>query len=215
APVVDLRDGSETEFVMPTGCPSCGTPLAPAKEADVDLRCPNSRSCPAQLTERVEHVGSRGAFDIEALGYESALALTNPDATRDPHAPEGPSGGREPALAAIADGYVLLTEDGEITDVDDAPAPQEPVLSSEAGLFDLTAEDLRDVFAYRPELGRPAEGEESAGGGHVRTGNWVLRRVFWTQRTVRTFKTKEDEVVPPRPTQTTEKLLAGLEDVRA
>ncbi len=74
-PVVDLRDGSEREFVMPTVCPECSTPLAPAKEADVDLRCPNSRSCPAQLRERVFHVAGRGAVDIEALGYEAASAM--------------------------------------------------------------------------------------------------------------------------------------------
>ncbi|ORW89480.1 NAD-dependent DNA ligase LigA [Mycolicibacter terrae] len=74
-PVVDLRDGTEREFVMPTHCPECGTLLARAKEADVDIRCPNSRSCPAQLRERVFHVAGRGAFDIEALGYEAATAL--------------------------------------------------------------------------------------------------------------------------------------------
>ncbi|MGB3893708.1 MAG: NAD-dependent DNA ligase LigA, partial [Mycolicibacter sinensis] len=74
-PVVDLRDGTEREFVMPTHCPECGTLLAPAKEADVDIRCPNARSCPAQLRERVFHVAGRGAFDIEALGYEAAIAL--------------------------------------------------------------------------------------------------------------------------------------------
>ena len=74
-PVVDLRDGSEREFVMPTTCPECGTTLAPAKEGDADIRCPNSRSCPAQLRERVFHVAGRGAFDIEGLGYEAAIAL--------------------------------------------------------------------------------------------------------------------------------------------
>ncbi|MCX2712600.1 NAD-dependent DNA ligase LigA [Mycolicibacterium sp. J2] len=75
APVVDLRDGTEREFVMPTTCPECGTPLAPAKEGDADIRCPNTRSCPAQLRERVFHVAGRGAFDIEGLGYEAATAL--------------------------------------------------------------------------------------------------------------------------------------------
>ncbi|HLR95852.1 MAG TPA: NAD-dependent DNA ligase LigA, partial [Jiangellaceae bacterium] len=75
APVVDLRDGSEQEFAMPTHCPECGTELAPAREGDVDIRCPNSRSCPAQLRERIFHVASRGAFDIEALGYEASTAL--------------------------------------------------------------------------------------------------------------------------------------------
>ena len=74
-PIVDLRDGSEREFVMPTHCPECGTQLAPAKEGDADIRCPNSRSCPAQLRERVFHVAGRGAFDIEGLGYEAAVAL--------------------------------------------------------------------------------------------------------------------------------------------
>jgi len=74
-PVVDLRDGTEREFVMPTHCPECGTELAPAKEGDVDIRCPNARSCPAQLRERVFHIAGRGALDIEGLGYEAAVAL--------------------------------------------------------------------------------------------------------------------------------------------
>lgn len=74
-PVVDLRDGSEHEFVMPTTCPECGTPLAPEKEGDADIRCPNSRGCPAQLRERVFHVASRNALDIEVLGYEAGAAL--------------------------------------------------------------------------------------------------------------------------------------------
>ncbi|CDO87764.1 DNA ligase (NAD(+)) LigA [Mycobacterium triplex] len=74
-PVADLRDDTEREFVMPTHCPECGTELAPAKEGDADIRCPNSRSCPAQLRERVFHVAGRGAFDIEGLGYEAAIAL--------------------------------------------------------------------------------------------------------------------------------------------
>ena len=74
-PVVDLRDGTEREFVMPTHCPECGTELAPQKEGDADIRCPNQRSCPAQLRERLFHVAGRGAFDIEVLGYEAAVAL--------------------------------------------------------------------------------------------------------------------------------------------
>ena len=78
-PVIELRDGTEREFVMPTNCPECGTELRPAKEGDVDLRCPNARSCPAQVRGRVEHIGSRGALDIEALGEVSAAALTQPD----------------------------------------------------------------------------------------------------------------------------------------
>ncbi len=74
-PVVDLRDGSERAFVMPTHCPECGTELAQQKAGDADLRCPNARSCAAQLRERLFHVAGRGAFDIEGLGYEAATAL--------------------------------------------------------------------------------------------------------------------------------------------
>ena len=83
-PVVALRDGTEREFVMPTHCPSCGTELRPAKEGDVDIRCPNARSCPDQLKERVFHAAGRGAFDIEALGEEAAVALTRPAEPADP-----------------------------------------------------------------------------------------------------------------------------------
>ena len=82
-PVVETRDGSEREFVMPTHCPECGTELAPEKEGDADIRCPNTRSCPAQLRERLFHVGSRGAFDIEVLGYEAAVALLDCDLVAD------------------------------------------------------------------------------------------------------------------------------------
>ncbi len=74
-PVVELRDGSEHPFVMPAHCPSCGTPLGPEKDGDKDIRCPNSRSCPAQLRERLSSLAGRGAFDIEVLGWEGATAL--------------------------------------------------------------------------------------------------------------------------------------------
>src|SRR5690606_19161865 len=82
-PVVDLRDGTEREFVMPTHCPECGSPLAPAREGEVDIRCPNNRSCPAQLRERVFHLAGRGAFDIEVLGYKAAMALLDDQVITD------------------------------------------------------------------------------------------------------------------------------------
>jgi DNA ligase (NAD+) len=74
-PVVDTRDGSEREFVMPTHCPECGTELRPEKEGDADIRCPNSYSCIAQRRERIFYLAGRGGFDIDALGYEGASAL--------------------------------------------------------------------------------------------------------------------------------------------
>jgi DNA ligase (NAD+) len=82
-PVAEARTGDEREFVMPTRCPECHTTLAHQKEGDIDIRCPNSRSCPAQLRERLFHLAGRGAFDIEVLGYEAAAALLEAGAVAD------------------------------------------------------------------------------------------------------------------------------------
>jgi len=154
-PVLNLRDQQDPpvrDFVMPTECPSCGTPLAPAKEGDVDVRCPNARSCPSQLRERVFHVAGRGAFDIEALGWEAAIALTQP------------------------------TE------------PEVPPLTSEAGLFDLTPEDLADVRIRR---------EKKAKG--VPTGEYELVPYFFSKGTAKS---------PSKPTATTQKLFKELEKAK-
>jgi len=83
-PVVALRDGSEKKFAMPKKCPECQSLLAPAQDGDVDLRCPNAKSCPAQLRERIAYIGSRSALDIEALGFVTAVALTQPIEPKDP-----------------------------------------------------------------------------------------------------------------------------------
>jgi DNA ligase (NAD+) len=83
-PVVALRDGSEKKFAMPKKCPECQSLLAPAQDGDVDLRCPNAKSCPAQLRERIAYIGSRSALDIEALGFVTAVALTQPVEPKDP-----------------------------------------------------------------------------------------------------------------------------------
>lgn len=82
-PVVEDRDGTERAFQMPTHCPVCDSPLRPEKEGDADIRCPNTRSCPAQLRERLFHVGSRGALDIEGLGWKAANALLNDGLVED------------------------------------------------------------------------------------------------------------------------------------
>ncbi len=122
-PVLALREGNTElrEFVMPTSCPSCGQPLAPAKEGDVDIRCLNAESCPVQLNERVAYLGGRRALDIEALGYEAAAALTS-----------GP--GEDPATQG---GLIL-------------PAGAGP-LHNEAELFDLKEklEQLAEVKVWR------------------------------------------------------------------
>ncbi|MBN9621314.1 MAG: NAD-dependent DNA ligase LigA, partial [Actinobacteria bacterium] len=122
-PVVALRDGSEHAFVMPTECPSCGTPLAPEKEGDKDIRCPNSRSCPSQLRERLASLASRSALDIEALGYEGAVALLDAGVLQDEGdlfslAPDG-SGDDAAARARLAQ-VPLYTRAAKKTDPEDA-----------------------------------------------------------------------------------------------
>lgn len=154
-PVVALRDGTEREFVMPSHCPSCGTPLAPAKEGDVDIRCPNAKECPAQIRERVFALASRGALDIEALGWEAAGALTDPEADRPPSAEVYRPGG-----------------DVDAAPPSELPPRQEPVLRTEAGIFDLSAEDLAEIRVWR-EIRKKGEA----------TGLWEDRLYFWTKPT--------------------------------
>lgn len=142
-PVVELRDGTERAFVMPRDCPECGTELRPAKEGDVDLRCPNARSCPAQVRGRVEHIGSRGALDIEALGEVSAAALTQPDVPA------------EPPLRTEA-GLFALT-------VDDLLPIEVVVRDAETGLPKLEAdgsERRRSPFRRNPSAAEKKQGVE-------------------------------------------------------
>ncbi|MBM3722374.1 MAG: NAD-dependent DNA ligase LigA [Actinobacteria bacterium] len=82
-PVIEKRTGKEREFVMPNKCPECGTSLRAISEGDVDIRCPNSQSCPAQLRERIYYIGSRAALDIDVLGYEAAQALLDSKLIKD------------------------------------------------------------------------------------------------------------------------------------
>ena len=119
--VIERRDGSERTWVMPTDCPECGAQLRPMKEGDIDLRCPNARGCPAQVRGRVEHIGSRGALDIEVLGEITAAALTQPE---------------EPSV---------------------------PPLKTEAGLFDLTLEELVPIVVVvrDSETGEPLIEDET------------------------------------------------------
>jgi DNA ligase (NAD+) len=130
-PVVDSRDGSEREFVMPAECPECGTPLRPMKEADVDLRCPNSRACPAQLRERLFYLAGRRCLDIESFGYVVAGALARP------LEPNPGLSASAPRPAAPAEGSPQ--ERGALTS---------PPLTDEGDLFDLTLDKLLPIKAY-------------------------------------------------------------------
>jgi len=82
-PVLDKRQGTERAFVMPTHCPECGDELRAMSQGDVDIRCPNTQSCPAQLRERIYYIGSRAALDIDVLGYEAATALLEAKIIKD------------------------------------------------------------------------------------------------------------------------------------
>ena len=136
-PVVQLRDGSERPFSMPQQCPECGSPLLPAQEGEVDLRCPNSKNCPAQLRERIAYIGSRGVLDIESLGYVCATALTQPVSGK-------------PALSSEADLFDLKLED--------LLPIQSYVLDPDTGLpkHDEKGE-AKTVFFFQKKDGSPAE----------------------------------------------------------
>nr|NLI50803.1 NAD-dependent DNA ligase LigA [Propionibacterium sp.] len=107
-PVVALRPPGLPRWVMPTHCPACGSELRPEKEGDKDLRCPNARACPAQIRERIFGLASRGALDIEALGWEAAIALTDPEYGRPEGATEPP---QTPVLENEAGLFELRPED--------------------------------------------------------------------------------------------------------
>ncbi len=124
-PVVDLRDGSEVAFEMPTHCPECGTELATEKDGDKDIRCPNARYCPAQLRERLSALAGRGAFDIEALGWEGATALLEADFLKDEGdlfdlAPEPEPGGSKKRAEALLITVPLFTRAAKKTDPPDS-----------------------------------------------------------------------------------------------
>jgi DNA ligase (NAD+) len=124
-PVVAARTGDEREFVMPTHCPECGTELRPEKEGDADIRCPNARSCPAQLRERVFHVAGRGAFDIENLGYEAAIALLE---------------------------HHLLTDEGDLFFLDAEKLEQSPFFTKKDGTLSANGQKLLANLQSRKDV---------------------------------------------------------------
>ncbi len=196
-PVTARRKGREDElreFVMPTHCPSCGTLLRPMKEGDKDLRCPNAESCPAQLTERIINLASRKAFDIEHLGEASAVALTNPEEDRPDSVEAYAPGIRELVVAPGDEPEPYVAPEGL-----GLPEPQQPVLSSEAGVFALTAHDLKDVQVWREapiievrehvdEAGKTHKTRRRIGG----SGLWHQVPAFWTNP----VKQGKDKPVP-------------------
>lgn len=226
-PVLALRDGTERKWTMPSRCPACGTELAPAKDGDVDIRCPNTRSCPAQLAERIAYIGSRAALDVEALGDETALWLTDPERRR-PDALMAFAEGRKLHIEG-EDGRVRVVEasrdklrelnvvdhEGAIIDSEHIvdpeiqrsfgiPAPQTPVLSSEAGLFQLTAESVREVWIWQEVK---VKGEP--------TGDYRLIRAAWTKPKWRRPKGAPAELVSPsQPGKMIELIVAELDAAR-
>ncbi|WP_018253780.1 NAD-dependent DNA ligase LigA [Salinispora mooreana] len=123
-PVVELRPPEARPFVMPSRCPCCDTPLAPAKEGDIDIRCPNPRSCPAQLRERVFHLAGRGAFDIEVLGYKGAAALLDAQ---------------------------IITDEGDLFTLDTAQLARSPFFVNKDGSLGSNAVKLLENLAVAKE----------------------------------------------------------------
>lgn len=209
-PVLAERDGSERVFVMPAHCPACGGRIAPAKEGDKDLRCTNTRSCPAQLHQRVIHIGSRGALDIESLGEESAQWLADPDRHR------------AEALIALATGHALELTDEEALGAHAAGWPLEDsvdprvrmvlplerrvelgIMNEDGALLDpenIIGQDLQDTLgipaAQTPFLDTEAQ-LFALSAGDLRavrtwqpvrvageaTGDWRYARAGWTKPT--------------------------------
>ena len=169
-PVLGLRPQGLPAWQMPDRCPSCGTVLGQQKAGDIDLRCPNQAHCPAQITERLIHVGARGALDIEGVGEEGALALTQPEVLRGEVAAALATGGRvflEDNRVITAWGTFEGSQDEDVASDTLVSAPQlsleqaqallppaqRPVLQNEAQLFELQPEDLREVMTWRPVAG--------------------------------------------------------------
>lgn len=215
APVVDARNGSERPFVMPSECPSCGARLAPAKEDDVDLRCPNQAFCPAQITERLAFIGARQCLDVEGLGEESALALTQPECHRDE------------VVSSLVSGAPVLLQDGNIVtitkemhDTEDhaelfsradslLPSPQAAVLRTEADLFTLDTDAVRHVAVWQYGL-FPKRVSTHTGVTH----GWKHVRFFWSSGTRKadgTFKAGMEE----RPRKGLESMLSQLHRARS
>ncbi len=155
APRAHDDDWPRREFVMPTRCPECGTPLRAMREGEVDLRCPNARTCPAQVRGRIEHIGSRGGLDIEALGEVTATALTQPEV------PETPPVVSDGDLFALV-GYPLDA---------DASTRERVRAESLARLAEI------EVVVRDPETGEPRADED----GVVRRRTPFRRRATWTK----------------------------------
>lgn len=91
---VDLarRPAAAPPFVLPAGCPECGTTVVDDAESG-STRCP-AEHCPARVRRRLEHFASKSGVEIEGLGPTLIGALVA-------------SG----ALSEAADLYALRRED--------------------------------------------------------------------------------------------------------
>jgi DNA ligase (NAD+) len=188
-PVTALADDGypRTDWVMPTRCPECGSTLRPMREGDVDLRCPNARTCPAQVRGRVEHIGSRGALDIEALGEVTAAALTQPEI------PE------QPPVVNEADLFELVGWPADAT-----PEEREEVRRRSFALLQQVQVVVRD-----PETGEPRVDED----GVVRRRTPFRRRLTHSVRARKEAQERGDELPEYEdvPSEAAKKLLDELD----
>jgi DNA ligase (NAD+) len=82
-PVLPKRKRGARRWRFPPTCPSCGTPLV-RREGEAYRRCPNKRACPSQNVEWLFSFASRGAMDIEGLGYKTGILLLDRGLVKDP-----------------------------------------------------------------------------------------------------------------------------------
>ena len=81
-PVLSKRKRGARIWRFPRTCPSCGTDLV-RREGEADWRCPN-RACPSRNVEWLSAFASRGAMDIEGLGYMTGIGLLERGLVKDP-----------------------------------------------------------------------------------------------------------------------------------
>lgn len=83
APVMSKRPDGLAEWHMPDDCPFCGNPIV-LPEGQAKAKCTGGFSCPSRLREYLYHFASRGAMDIEGLGYKTVDLLLNEGMIKDP-----------------------------------------------------------------------------------------------------------------------------------
>lgn len=82
-PILALRPKGLKKWRMPKLCPFCGNPIV-LPDGEAKAKCTGGFACGSRLREYLYHFGSRGAMDIEGLGYKTVDALVSAGLITDP-----------------------------------------------------------------------------------------------------------------------------------